>query len=142
MTNECGSVLTFTWNTGSNFIEIKKFSTEKLPTPFETPNHHIRPPGRCTESRTIIFENPHGVANTKNNMQAVMNAVKETAKTVATEASSKSAGNFAQLVRVRNLNFVKSSNNFFAVVHKSLKIIKFTNIHWWDKILEPRENSG
>lgn len=57
-------------------------------------------PSHCTESRTIIFENPHGVANNQNNMQTALNAVKETAKTVASEASSKSAGNFAQLVRI------------------------------------------
>ncbi|KAH9637818.1 hypothetical protein HF086_017596 [Spodoptera exigua] len=57
-------------------------------------------PSHCTETRTIIFENPHGVTMNQNNMQSALNAVKETAKTVATEASSKSAGNFAQLVRV------------------------------------------
>ncbi|XP_022837131.1 apolipophorins isoform X2 [Spodoptera litura] len=57
-------------------------------------------PSHCTETRTIIFENPHGVTMNQNNMQSALNAVKETAKTVATEASSKSAGSFAQLVRI------------------------------------------
>ncbi|CAH0599019.1 unnamed protein product [Chrysodeixis includens] len=57
-------------------------------------------PSHCTESRTIIFENPHGVKNTQSNMNSALSAVKETAKTLATEASSKSAGNFAQLVRI------------------------------------------
>ncbi|XP_075987202.1 retinoid- and fatty-acid binding glycoprotein apolipophorin isoform X2 [Anticarsia gemmatalis] len=57
-------------------------------------------PSHCTESRTIIFENPHGVAMNQNNMHSALNAVKETAKTLANEAGSKSAGNFAQLVRI------------------------------------------
>ncbi|XP_047037209.1 apolipophorins isoform X1 [Helicoverpa zea] len=57
-------------------------------------------PNRCTETRTIIFENPHGVSSGQNNMQSALNAVKETAKTCATEAGPKSAGNFAQLVRI------------------------------------------
>ncbi|KAJ8705174.1 hypothetical protein PYW07_011001 [Mythimna separata] len=57
-------------------------------------------PTHCTETRTIIFENPHGVTMNQNNMQSALNAVKDTAKAVATEASSKSAGSFAQLVRI------------------------------------------
>ncbi|XP_072946075.1 apolipophorins [Epargyreus clarus] len=56
--------------------------------------------GNCGDSRTIIFENPHGNANEQSNFKNAFNAVKETAKTLTNEASSKSAGNFAQLVRI------------------------------------------
>lgn len=56
--------------------------------------------GAFTQARTIIFENPHGATLDHSNFQSALNAVKETAKTCGSEASSKSAGNFAQLVRV------------------------------------------
>ncbi|XP_063370071.1 apolipophorins isoform X1 [Cydia amplana] len=56
--------------------------------------------GAFTQVRTIIFENPHGVASEQSNYQAALAQVKETAKTCGSEASSKSAGNFAQLVRI------------------------------------------
>ncbi|XP_053619006.1 apolipophorins isoform X2 [Plodia interpunctella] len=55
--------------------------------------------GACTRARTIIFENPHGAA-VDNNAHSALQAVKDTAKTLTTEASSKSAGLFAQLVRI------------------------------------------
>ncbi|KAL0810218.1 hypothetical protein ABMA28_011000 [Loxostege sticticalis] len=60
---------------------------------------------KCTQRRTIIFENPHGDELGKSNANAVLSAVKETAKAVGSEASSKSAGLFAQLIRImRNGN--------------------------------------
>ncbi|XP_013192546.1 apolipophorins isoform X2 [Amyelois transitella] len=55
--------------------------------------------GKCSHPRTIIFENPHGAA-VDSNIHNALNAVKDTAKTLTTEASSKSAGLFAQLVRI------------------------------------------
>lgn len=59
---------------------------------------------KCTRSRTIIFENPHGAA-VDSNADAAVAGVKETAKNLANEANSKSAGLFAQLVRIfRNTN--------------------------------------
>lgn len=57
--------------------------------------------GQCTVPRTIIFENPHDGSASHSNAQNVLSALKETCKTLGTEASSKSAGTFAQLVRVR-----------------------------------------
>ncbi|KAJ8707317.1 hypothetical protein PYW08_010569 [Mythimna loreyi] len=74
-------------------------------------------PTHCTETRTIIFENPHGVTMNQNNMQSALNAVKETAKSVATEASSKSAGNFAQLVRILRT----SNKNDLMAVYSHIK---------------------
>lgn len=55
---------------------------------------------KCTQTRTIIFENPHGETLDKSNVQAVMAVVKDTAKAVDSEASFKSAGLFAQVIRV------------------------------------------
>lgn len=57
-------------------------------------------PSHCTESRTIIFENPHSAGTIQRGMRIALDAVKETARTLATECSSKSAGSFAQLIRV------------------------------------------
>ncbi|XP_037295541.1 apolipophorins isoform X2 [Manduca sexta] len=54
----------------------------------------------CTESRSIIFDVPHGTSSANGNLNSVISAVKETARTVANDASSKSAGQFAQLVRI------------------------------------------
>lgn len=52
--------------------------------------------------RSIIFENPHGHVS-GSNFDAAIGAVRDTAKTLASEANSKSAGEFAQLVRVRTI---------------------------------------
>lgn len=60
----------------------------------------MRYPGNFVEARSIIFENPHGVKVEESNLQNALAALKDTAKVLTTEASSKSAGNFAQLVRV------------------------------------------
>ncbi|CAH2060387.1 unnamed protein product, partial [Iphiclides podalirius] len=57
-------------------------------------------PGNCPERRTIIFENPHGVMSEKSNLQNALSVLKDTSKALQSEASSKSAGKFAQLVRV------------------------------------------
>lgn len=54
---------------------------------------------KCTESRTIIFENPHGHSG-GGNAESALAAVKDTAKNLGKEASSKSAHEFAQLVRI------------------------------------------
>ncbi|KAM3956905.1 retinoid- and fatty-acid binding glycoprotein apolipophorin isoform 2-T2 [Aphomia sociella] len=54
---------------------------------------------KCTERRTVIFENPHG-AVVDSNVNAALEIVKETAKNLKTEANSKSAGLFAQVVRI------------------------------------------
>ncbi|CAG9133770.1 unnamed protein product [Plutella xylostella] len=56
--------------------------------------------GKFTSPRSIIFENPHGVAADHSSLQSAVAAVKETAKAVAHEAGSHSAGDFAQLVRI------------------------------------------
>ncbi|XP_039760975.1 apolipophorins [Pararge aegeria] len=56
--------------------------------------------GHCTLPRTIIFDNPHDGSAGHSSSDNVMNALKETCKTLGNEASSKSAGNFAQLVRI------------------------------------------
>ncbi|CAB3232890.1 unnamed protein product [Arctia plantaginis] len=61
-------------------------------------------PSHCTESRTIIFEVPHGASTVQNGMQAALQAVKETARSIAKECSSKSAGSFAHLIRVLRLS--------------------------------------
>ncbi|CAH2098987.1 unnamed protein product [Euphydryas editha] len=58
------------------------------------------PEGNCPVSRTIIFENPHESDATHSNYENVFKAVKETCKSLQHEASSKSAGIFAQVVRV------------------------------------------
>ncbi|CAH0764921.1 unnamed protein product [Diatraea saccharalis] len=55
---------------------------------------------KCSETRSIIFENPHGVVASTSNYNTAFNTVKETAKAVGTEANSKSAGLFAQLIRI------------------------------------------
>ncbi|XP_026318173.1 apolipophorins-like [Hyposmocoma kahamanoa] len=55
--------------------------------------------GNCNMQRSIIFENPHGHV-TGSNFDAAIAAVRDTAKTLASEANSKSAGEFAQLVRI------------------------------------------
>ncbi|XP_063834944.1 apolipophorins isoform X2 [Ostrinia nubilalis] len=54
---------------------------------------------KCSQRRTIMFETPHEEAG-KSNANAVHAAVRDTAKAVASEASSKSAGQFAQLIRI------------------------------------------
>ncbi|XP_049881562.1 apolipophorins [Pectinophora gossypiella] len=54
------------------------------------------PSGKCTEPRTVIFENPHGISSA-GNAESALASVKDTAKTLGSEASSKS---FAQLVRI------------------------------------------
>ncbi|KAJ0171016.1 hypothetical protein K1T71_013215 [Dendrolimus kikuchii] len=54
----------------------------------------------CTEPRTIIFENPHGVSVSQNNANSVITAVRDTAKAVSNNAAPKSAGEFAQLIRI------------------------------------------
>ncbi|XP_038219067.1 apolipophorins [Zerene cesonia] len=56
--------------------------------------------GNCPESRTIIFENPHQGQPDHSNAQNVLAAIKEACKHLGTEAGSKSAGFFAQLVRI------------------------------------------
>ncbi|XP_045779870.1 apolipophorins [Maniola jurtina] len=56
--------------------------------------------GQCTVPRTIIFENPNDDSASQSSSQHLMTAIKETCKTLNNEASSKSAGNFAQLVRI------------------------------------------
>lgn len=56
--------------------------------------------GKFAEVRTIIFENPHGVKLEQSNLQTASQSLKDTAKTLHKEASSKSAGEFAQFVRV------------------------------------------
>ncbi|RVE54932.1 hypothetical protein evm_000299 [Chilo suppressalis] len=55
---------------------------------------------QCSETRSIIFENPHGVKASASNFNTALNAVKETAKSCGNEANSKSAGLFAQLIRI------------------------------------------
>ncbi|KAL4704767.1 hypothetical protein ACJJTC_016888 [Scirpophaga incertulas] len=57
-------------------------------------------PNQCSETRTIIFENPHGAPSSGSNFNTIISVIKDTAKSVNSEASSKSAGLFAQLIRV------------------------------------------
>ncbi|XP_041983389.1 apolipophorins [Aricia agestis] len=54
----------------------------------------------CPEPRTIIFENPHNARAEHSSAQDVLAAVKETCKTLGNGATPKSAGLFAQLVRI------------------------------------------
>ncbi|KPI95250.1 Apolipophorin [Papilio xuthus] len=62
-------------------------------------------PGNCPERRTIIFENPHGAVSEQSNLRNALDALKETSKSLQSEASEKSAGKFAQVIRVlRNTN--------------------------------------
>ncbi|CAK1546590.1 unnamed protein product [Leptosia nina] len=56
--------------------------------------------GNCPVSRTIIFENPHQGHGDHSNAQNVLSAIKEACKNLGSEAGSKSAGIFAQLVRI------------------------------------------
>ncbi|XP_023946306.2 apolipophorins [Bicyclus anynana] len=56
--------------------------------------------GHCTVPRSIIFDNPHDGSAKYSSPQNVLTAVKEASKTLTTEASSKSAGTFAQVVRI------------------------------------------
>ncbi|XP_050357243.1 apolipophorins [Nymphalis io] len=58
------------------------------------------PEGNCPVSRSIIFENPHESEASHSSYDNVFNAIKETCKTLTNEASFKSAGAFAQLVRI------------------------------------------
>ena len=54
----------------------------------------------CTESRSIIFDNPHGVKPVPGNANSALAAVKDVAKSVSSIVESKSAGAFAQLIRI------------------------------------------
>ncbi|XP_022112947.2 apolipophorins [Pieris rapae] len=54
----------------------------------------------CPVSRTIIFENPHQGHGDHSSPQNVLTAIKEACKHLSNEAGSKSAGIFAQLVRI------------------------------------------
>lgn len=65
--------------------------------------------GNCPEQRTIIFENPHGAVSDHSNLRNALDALKETSKSLQSEASEKSAGKFAQVVRVSNLNKKETS---------------------------------
>ncbi|CAG5023066.1 unnamed protein product [Parnassius apollo] len=58
------------------------------------------PQADCSERRTIIFENPHGAVSETSNLKNALAVLKDTAKSLNVEASTKSAGKFAQLVRV------------------------------------------
>lgn len=50
--------------------------------------------------RTILFESPHNVLSDKTNVNVILNAVKDTVKTIKATVSDKTANKFLNLVRI------------------------------------------
>ncbi|GLV37036.1 apolipophorin [Carabus blaptoides fortunei] len=59
-----------------------------------------KPTAKCTESKSIYFESPHQETTKTANVDSILNALKETKKSMDVSVSETSAATFAQLIKV------------------------------------------
>lgn len=59
-----------------------------------------KPAVKCTEPKSIYFESPHQETTKTANVDSILNALKETKKSMDISVSANSASTFAQLIKV------------------------------------------